>query len=211
MKDEYLYTGHEPKVARAGLKVNAPNGNYKKLKSFRNGSQLMWRNVCPKKPPKTLEMFKNDIGNDTDMWNTNLYKSFLLKKQISKHGGLRFMVLYILKDGPKNGAEIMDEVEKISHGWWRPSPGSIYPLLSVLVSEGLIDKLNDRKYKLTVNGETKVKEFTILMHKNEMTIEEMLDAIDNYVLYFEDLGSNKLAPYKERIEQISKKLEALLK
>ncbi|MEM3249472.1 MAG: hypothetical protein QXL00_06865 [Conexivisphaerales archaeon] len=31
LNDEYLYTGHEPKVARAGLKVNAPNDGYKKL------------------------------------------------------------------------------------------------------------------------------------------------------------------------------------
>ncbi|MEM3853542.1 MAG: zinc ribbon domain-containing protein [Conexivisphaerales archaeon] len=33
LKDEYLCTGHEPKVAGAGLteKVNAPNDGYKKL------------------------------------------------------------------------------------------------------------------------------------------------------------------------------------
>ncbi|MEM4063208.1 MAG: hypothetical protein QW428_04550 [Conexivisphaerales archaeon] len=31
LKDEYLYTGHEPKVTGAGLKVNAPNDGYKKL------------------------------------------------------------------------------------------------------------------------------------------------------------------------------------
>ncbi len=145
------------------------------------------------------------------MWDSNLYKSFMLKKEIGKHGGLRFMVMYLLKDGPKNGAEIMDEVEKISRGWWRPSPGSIYPLLSTLVSEGLIEKLNDRRYRLTKDGEAKVKEFSVLMHKNEMNIEEMLDAIDNYISYFEDLGDSKLEPYKGRIGQISKKLEALIK
>ncbi|MCL4344424.1 MAG: PadR family transcriptional regulator [Nitrososphaerota archaeon] len=145
------------------------------------------------------------------MWNSSLYKSFLLKREIGKHGGLRFMVMYILKDGPKNGAEIMDEIEKVSRGWWRPSPGSIYPLLSTLVSEELIEKLDDRRYRLTTKGETKVKEFSGLMHKNEMSIEEMLDAIDNYISYFEDLGSSKLEPYKERVEQLSKKLGALLK
>ncbi|MEM4093240.1 MAG: hypothetical protein QW837_09405, partial [Conexivisphaerales archaeon] len=33
LKDEYLCTGHEPKVAGAGFteKVNAPNDGYKKL------------------------------------------------------------------------------------------------------------------------------------------------------------------------------------
>jgi len=145
------------------------------------------------------------------MWDSYLYKSFILKKEIGKHGGLRFMVLYILKDGQKNGAEIMDEIEKISRGWWRPSPGSIYPLLMGLVNDGLIEKLSDRRYRLTKLGESKVKEFSGLMYKNEMSLGDMLDAIDNYISYFEDLDISRLEPYRERIEQISNKLRALLK
>ncbi|MCL4344272.1 MAG: hypothetical protein M1291_04870, partial [Thaumarchaeota archaeon] len=33
MKNEYLYTGHQPKMARAGMteEAYAPNGGYKKL------------------------------------------------------------------------------------------------------------------------------------------------------------------------------------
>ena len=32
----------------------------------------------------------------------------------------------------------MQEVEERSEGWWRPSPGSVYPALSQLEDEGLI-------------------------------------------------------------------------
>ncbi len=145
------------------------------------------------------------------MWNTNLHRSFMLRKEIGKHGGLRFIIMYVLSDGPKNGAEIMDEVEKLSHGWWRPSPGSIYPLLSTMVSDGLLEKINDRKYRLTKEGEKKAKEFAELMRKPEMSVDDMLDSIDNYISYFEDLGVDKLAPYRERIEKINEKIEALLK
>ncbi|NON62393.1 PadR family transcriptional regulator, partial [Acidianus sp. DSM 29099] len=35
------------------------------------------------------------------------------------------------------GAEIMDEVERNSLGVWRPSPGSVYPMIRNLESEGL--------------------------------------------------------------------------
>jgi len=145
------------------------------------------------------------------MWSTDLYKSFMLRKEIGRHGGLRFLIMYVLSNGPKNGAEIMDEVEKLSHGWWRPSPGSVYPLLSAMVSEGLLEKMGDRKYRLTKEGERKAKEFAELIHRHELSISDMLDSIENYISYFEDLGADKLAPYRDRLEKINKRVEALLK
>lgn len=66
--------------------------------------------------------------------------------------GLRMWVLGILTRGPKNGAEIMDSIEEMSQGWWRPSPGSIYPLLDALVQEGLAAKKDDGRYELTAAG-----------------------------------------------------------
>ena len=37
-----------------------------------------------------------------------------------KRGGLRHWVIMIVA-GPKNGAEIMDTIEEMNLGWWRPS------------------------------------------------------------------------------------------
>ena len=44
-------------------------------------------------------------------------------------------VLSILQQSPKKGAEIMDQIEIATQGWWRPSPGSVYPLLDELQKE----------------------------------------------------------------------------
>ena len=66
--------------------------------------------------------------------------------------GLRMWVVSLLARAPKNGAEIMNAIEDMSQGWWRPSPGSIYPLLESLVQEGTIVRREDGRYELTPRG-----------------------------------------------------------
>jgi hypothetical protein len=63
-----------------------------------------------------------------------------------KKRGLRNWVLIILQRSPRNGAEIMNDMEVMTHGWWRPSPGSVYPLLEEMVSEGSLQKREDHRY-----------------------------------------------------------------
>ena len=51
-------------------------------------------------------------------------------------GMLRHITLIMLKEKPMSGSEIAEEIE--SYMDWRPSPGSIYPLLNNLQEEDLI-------------------------------------------------------------------------
>ncbi len=44
----------------------------------------------------------------------------------------------LLAEEPRNGYQIMQEVQERSEGAWRPSPGSVYPALQQLEDEGLI-------------------------------------------------------------------------
>lgn len=74
-----------------------------------------------------------------------------------RRGYLRDIVLYILAyRGELTGAQIMEEIERWSFGFWRPSPGSIYPLLDELEREGLIriSRIDGVKkyYSLTEEG-----------------------------------------------------------
>jgi hypothetical protein len=59
----------------------------------------------------------------------------------------------ILQRAPRNGAEIMDDMEVMTHGWWRPSPGSVYPLLEEMVQEGSLQKRDDGRYLLLEGSE----------------------------------------------------------
>lgn len=78
-------------------------------------------------------------------------------------GFIRFHVLEALSKKPMSGSEIMEEIEKRTNGRWRPSPGSVYPLLAWLqdnkyVKELPIDQSGLKRYHLTESGETLLKE-----------------------------------------------------
>jgi DNA-binding PadR family transcriptional regulator len=54
------------------------------------------------------------------------------------HGDLRFVILALLEEQPRHGYELIKELEDRTGGAYRPSPGVIYPTLSLLEDEGLI-------------------------------------------------------------------------
>ena len=56
----------------------------------------------------------------------------------ARRGDIRTAALLLLAEEPRNGYQIMQEVEERSDGVWSPSPGSVYPALAQLEDEGLI-------------------------------------------------------------------------
>ena len=73
----------------------------------------------------------------------------------ASRGDVRAAILALLREGPRNGYQIMSDIEERSNGAWRPSPGAVYPALSALADEGLItDEKADGKrvFRLTDAG-----------------------------------------------------------
>jgi DNA-binding PadR family transcriptional regulator len=56
----------------------------------------------------------------------------------ARRGDVRTATLLLLAEEPRNGYQIMQELEERSGGNWRPSAGSVYPALQLLEDEGLI-------------------------------------------------------------------------
>jgi DNA-binding PadR family transcriptional regulator len=78
-------------------------------------------------------------------------------------GFIRYQVLELLSEKPMSGSEIMNEIEKKTDGRWRPSPGSIYPLLSWLQDNNYIKEMpaeqnGMKRYTLTDKGKTLLDE-----------------------------------------------------
>jgi DNA-binding PadR family transcriptional regulator len=69
----------------------------------------------------------------------------------ARRGDTRAAALVLLAEEPRNGYQLMQEIEERSDGVWRPSPGSIYPALQQLSDEGLIDA-KGKLYELTDAG-----------------------------------------------------------
>jgi DNA-binding PadR family transcriptional regulator len=66
-------------------------------------------------------------------------------------------VLTLLAEEPMHGYQIITELADRTHGVWRPSPGSIYPLLQQLADEELVVSNDDggrNVFSLTDQGRT---------------------------------------------------------
>jgi DNA-binding PadR family transcriptional regulator len=79
----------------------------------------------------------------------------------ARRGDVRAAALVLLDEEPRNGYQLMQEIEERSDGAWRPSPGSVYPALQQLEDEGLVragQAEGRRVYELTEAGREHVEE-----------------------------------------------------
>jgi DNA-binding PadR family transcriptional regulator len=72
-----------------------------------------------------------------------------------KRGDVRAAILRLLLESPMHGYQIIHEISTRSGGVWKPSAGSVYPALQLMVDEGLISAHENegrRTYTLTDAG-----------------------------------------------------------
>lgn len=73
-----------------------------------------------------------------------------------RRGDVRAAILVLLAERPMHGYEMIQEIAERSQDLWRPSPGSVYPTLQLLVDEGLIvgseTEGSKRLFQLTEEG-----------------------------------------------------------
>src|SRR5882672_1400450 len=72
-----------------------------------------------------------------------------------RRGDIRTAVLAILAEEPGHGYDVIQRLEEKTAGAWRPSPGSVYPMLQLLEDEGLVrssERESKRVYEITATG-----------------------------------------------------------
>ena len=77
-------------------------------------------------------MFKFKMGM---LRGDRSFKDHWRDKSFQK-GDLKYVILDLLKDKPRHGYEIIRELEEMSHGFYTPSPGAVYPTLQMLEEMG---------------------------------------------------------------------------
>lgn len=100
------------------------------------------------------------------------------RRSRANRGDVRAGILALLAEEPRNGYQIITELERRSGGMWRPSPGSVYPALAQLEDEGLVvaDPGEGRRtFRLTDEGRAYVDE-----HADELRApwEAMAGSVD---------------------------------
>ncbi len=128
-----------------------------------------------------------------------------------KRRGLRAWVILILSRNPRTGAEIMDDMERMSAGRWRPSPGSVYPLLEELTQEGVTRKREDGRYELAQNmHEHSHWTFPVTGPRSP---DEAVRDIGALVSYLEDLRRSDRDGFvhaRDAMRQVSERLQHLI-
>jgi DNA-binding PadR family transcriptional regulator len=130
-----------------------------------------------------------------------------------RRGILRTWVFIILRQEPRNGAELMNQIELVSQGNWRPSPGSIYPLLDQLCKEESISKREDGKYEITEKGKKELKWPYEMYSKQPRSADGAIEEMNSYISYLEDLkrmDPSKIAPSIDKLKNVRDRLTTII-
>src|SRR6267378_4446774 len=98
-------------------------------------------------------------------------------------GHLKFVILQLLDEKPRHGYEIIKELEDRFGGAYSPSPGTVYPTLTMLEDLGYAKAAQDeggRKiYEITPEGSAYLKE-------HSTTVDSIFDRIARFMEGFLD-------------------------
>lgn len=56
----------------------------------------------------------------------------------ARRGDAKYLLLELIAEKPRHGYEIIKELEGRAHGWYKPSPGTVYPTLQMLEEGGFL-------------------------------------------------------------------------
>ncbi|MFP3214687.1 MAG: PadR family transcriptional regulator [Nitrososphaeria archaeon] len=122
-----------------------------------------------------------------------------------RHLGLRTYVLFSLLESPKNGIEIAYDLVRLLG--WRPSPGSLYPLLMSLAREGLIERTEDGKLRLTPYGIDYMSSIPFAINvKSILFMMEVL--VDRLAKRIDSEGLNE--EEKKKLSEIAQKILSMI-
>jgi DNA-binding PadR family transcriptional regulator len=86
-------------------------------------------------------------------------------------GDLRFLILALIAEKPRHGYELIKAIEEKLGGLYSPSPGVIYPMLTLLEETGLATVTSEGTRKLYFITEEGKKE----LEENRSAVDEILE------------------------------------
>jgi DNA-binding PadR family transcriptional regulator len=97
------------------------------------------------------------------------------RKRMFEGGELRLVLLKLIADEPRHGYELIKAIEDMTGGDYAPSPGIVYPTLTMLEDMGLIaeKKSKDSKkiFEATKDGRDHLEE-------NSEEVEELIERLE---------------------------------
>ncbi len=99
------------------------------------------------------------------------------RKRMFEGGELRLALLKLIADQPRHGYELIKAIEEMTEGEYAPSPGIVYPTLTMLEDMGLIveskSESTKKVYEATDEGRTHLEE-------NSDEVEELIGRLEGH-------------------------------
>jgi len=84
------------------------------------------------------------------------------RARIFQRGELRLVLLHLIAQEPRHGYDLIRQIEELTGGHYAPSPGIVYPTLTLMAEMDLIDEEVDKDgkkiYSITKPGSAKLAE-----------------------------------------------------
>ncbi|WP_291175688.1 PadR family transcriptional regulator [Erythrobacter sp.] len=153
------------------------------------------------------------------------------RRRMFGSGELRLVLLKLVADEPRHGYELIKAIEELTEGAYAPSPGTIYPTLSLLEDEGAIAQAASdetrKAYEATDAGRTELEEradevealFERLSghgeHRRAFATPEMFRALGNLAGVLKNrarsgkLDEETMREIVDLVDELAKKIERL--
>ncbi|MBJ7353782.1 MAG: PadR family transcriptional regulator [Thermoleophilaceae bacterium] len=125
-----------------------------------------------------------------------------MSRRFFRHGELPLVLLALVARSPRHGYEIMSELTRLFGPRYRASPGSVYPAIEALQTEGLIHgrSESDRTvYSITPLGERALEDRAEQLASLELRLHVKLaedDSLESLLTQFKV----RLAPLAGRVD-----------
>jgi DNA-binding PadR family transcriptional regulator len=119
--------------------------------------------------------FHMDFGEGPGGWGGG--RRGRKRERMFEGGELRLVLLKLIADQPRHGYELIKAIEEMTEGEYGPSPGVVYPTLTLLEDMGLIAeaKSKDTKkvYEATAEGRAHLEE-------NSDEVDELIQRLEGH-------------------------------
>ena len=119
--------------------------------------------------------FHFDFGEGENGWGGGHRRRD--RKRMFEGGELRLVILKLIADEPRHGYQLIKAIEDLTEGDYAPSPGIVYPTLTMLEDMGHIreQKSKDSKkvFEATDEGRAHLEE-------NADEVEELIDKLEGH-------------------------------
>jgi DNA-binding PadR family transcriptional regulator len=79
-------------------------------------------------------------GNWEGEWGPGGWGREGRRRRMFDSGELRLVLLKLIADQPRHGYDLIRAIEEMTHGSYAPSPGVVYPTLTMLQDMGLVEE-----------------------------------------------------------------------